>query len=97
LAYGKNPKNIPQLRGQCKIVAAHTFTMFCFQEKVIDFVLLEDEGDSVVKMMMITQRQTNVDVDVRTLLQIREFPSFNVLYELEASQLFYLFPIILPI
>ena len=74
--------------------------MFCFQEKVVDFVLLEDEGDSVVKMMMVTQRPTNIDsmsvdsqqstnVDdqhVETLLQIREFPSFNVLYELEVSQ-----------
>ena len=65
---------------------------FCFQEKVVDLVLLEDEGDSVVKMMMVTQRQTKVENDsldnrhVETLLQIREFPSFKVLYELQVSR-----------
>ena len=57
------------------------------QEKVTDFVLLEDEGDSVLKMMMVTQRfglsDGSGDKKVSTLLQIREYPSFNVLYELE--------------
>jgi hypothetical protein len=56
------------------------------QEKVTDFVLLEDEGDSVLKMMMVTQRfgqsDGSGDKNVRTFLQIREYPSFNVLYEL---------------
>ena len=47
------------------------------QEKVLDLVLLEDDGDRFLKLMMVSER------DNETLLSIREYPSFKVLYELQ--------------
>ena len=47
------------------------------QEKVLDLVLLEDDGDRFLKLMMVSERGNE------TLLSIREYPSFKVLYELQ--------------
>lgn len=62
-------------------------TRFPFQilkEQVLDLALIEDEGDVSVKLMMITQRPTfGLETSSKeTLLQIRDYPSFCVLYEL---------------
>ena len=52
---------------------------------MLDFVLLEDEGDTVLKLMMVTERQSAIDESAETLLTIREYPSFNVLFELQVN------------
>ena len=43
-------------------------------------VLLEDEGDPVLKLIMVTSRKDD------NFLQIREFPTFHTLYELKVSK-----------
>jgi hypothetical protein len=59
------------------------------QEKVLDLVLLEDEGDADLKLMLVTQRgDAGNGSGVETCLQIRQYPAFgNVLYELQVSRL----------
>ena len=47
------------------------------EEKVVDMALIEDENDSSIKIMMVTQKMG------KCKLQIRECPDFNSLYELE--------------
>jgi hypothetical protein len=42
--------------------------------------LIEDENDPVLKMIFVTKRNED-----ETLLQIREYPSFKVLYELRVT------------
>ena len=59
------------------------------QEKVLDLVLLEDDGDRFLKLMMVSERGNE------TLLSIREYPSFKVLYELQVRTT-YLVTFILP-
>ncbi len=47
----------------------------------MDFVLLEDEADPILKLIMVTEKSAG-----EFFLQIREFPTFNTLYELKVSK-----------
>ena len=61
--------------------------IFCWnKEKVLEFVLLEDEGDTQLNLLMVTERISELNkCEVDTNLQIREYPSFHLNYELKVN------------
>ena len=53
-------------------------------ETVKELALIEDENDPILKMLMIVTRSKGKTA-FETLLQIREFPKFELLYELKVT------------
>ncbi len=57
---------------------------FFAQEEVLDLVLIEDEGDcNSFKMLMLVASEK----EDSAVLQMREYPSFELIYQLEVNQL----------
>ena len=59
----------------------HEFEM----DKVKDLALIEDENDPVLKLFLVVERCSKLDDNVDTFLQIIEYPSFEILYELKVA------------
>eukprot|EP00095_Tigriopus_kingsejongensis_P006550 maker-scaffold515_size150689-snap-gene-0.33 protein:Tk06550 transcript:maker-scaffold515_size150689-snap-gene-0.33-mRNA-1 annotation:"kinetochore-associated protein 1" len=71
--------------GQLHMICLHSLITLQVwaQERVLDFVLMEDAGDLKIKMIMIVESQTDPD---QHRLQMREHPTFELLYELQVSK-----------
>ena len=54
------------------------------EENVKELALIEDENDPILKMLMIITRSKG-KMAFETFLQIREFPKFELLYELKVT------------
>ena len=59
----------------------HEFEM----DKVKELALIEDENDPVLKLFLVVERCSKFDDNVDTFLQIIEYPSFEILYELKVA------------
>ncbi|TRY72764.1 hypothetical protein TCAL_00185 [Tigriopus californicus] len=75
--------------GQMHMTCLHTLITLQVwsEEQVLDFVLIEDEGDLKIKILMFIQ---SMDKTGEYLLQMREHPSFELLYELPVSKVTHL-------
>ena len=57
------------------------------QEKVLEFILMEDDGDAQLNLLMVIERQNEKHQKLTdTYLQIREYPSFQLVYELKVNR-----------
>lgn len=77
------------VHGQIHMTCLHTLITLQVwsQETVLDFVLIEDEGDFKIKILLFVQSKNKND---EYLLQMREHPNFELLYELPVSKVTHL-------
>ena len=74
--------------GVVNVVCALTMmNLYEFEmDKVKGLALIEDENDPVLKLFLTVERcSTKLDDNVETFLQIVEYPSFEILYELKVA------------
>ena len=74
--------------GCLHILCLHTLLeIFSWKEEtVVDFVLL-DEGQGLLNLLMVSERANAKDEKITdTYLQIREYPSFRLIYELKVNK-----------